>query len=126
VARRLIRFASEDIGLADPQALTQAVNAYTAAHYIGMPECNVILAQAVAYLARAPKSNKLYSAYGKVKQDIKEKENLPVPLHLRNAPTELMKDLDYGKGYKYNPDYEGEVEQDYLPKELKGRKYFGS
>jgi len=123
VARRLIRFASEDVGLADPQALTQAVNAYTAAHYIGMPECNVVLAQAAAYLARAPKSNALYRAYGEVQKDIKERENLPVPLHLRNAPTELMKGLDYGKGYKYNPEYEGEVKQDYLPEELKGRKY---
>ncbi|MBU0648903.1 replication-associated recombination protein A [Patescibacteria group bacterium] len=123
VARRLIRFASEDVGLADPEALTQAVNAYTAAHYIGMPECNVVLAQAAAYLARAPKSNALYRAYGEIQKDIKERENLPVPLHLRNAPTRLMKDLDYGKGYKYNPDFEGEVEQDYLPEELKGRKY---
>lgn len=123
VARRLIRFASEDIGLADPNALTQAVNAYTAAHYIGMPECNVILAQAVAYLARAPKSNALYRAYGGVQQDIKEKENLPVPLHLRNAPTKLMKELGYGKGYKYNPNFDEPVEQDYLPEKLKGKKY---
>lgn len=123
VARRLIRFASEDVGLADPNALTQAVNAYTAAHYLGMPECNVILAQAAAYLAKAPKSNKLYSAYGKVQKDIQELQNLPVPLHIRNSPTKLMKDLGYGKGYKYNPEYDGEVEQGYLPKELKGRKY---
>jgi len=124
VARRLIRFASEDIGMADPNALVQAVSAYTAAHYIGMPECNVILAQAVVYLAKAPKSNALYIAYGRVQKDIKELQNLPVPLHIRNAPTELMKDLGYGKGYKYNPSYNQPVEQDYLPEDLKGRKYF--
>lgn len=124
IARRLIRFASEDVGLADPNALTQAVSAYTASHYIGMPECNVILAQAVVYLAKAPKSNKLYMAYKNVQKDIKELENLPVPLHIRNAPTELMKDLGYGKGYKYNPNFEEEVDQDYLPDELKDKKYF--
>jgi len=126
VARRLIRFASEDVGLADPQALVQATSAYTACHYIGMPECNVILAQAVVYLAKAPKSNALYMAYGKVQQDIKETENEPVPLHLRNASTELMKDLDYGKGYKYNPNYDEPVGQDYLPEKLKRKKYFKS
>ena len=123
VARRLVRFASEDIGLADPQALVQATTAYTACHYLGMPECNVILAQAVAYLARAPKSNALYTAYGEVQRDIKETENEPVPLHLRNAPTDLMKDLGYGKGYKYNPNFKGPVQQDYLPEKLKGKKY---
>ncbi len=123
IARRLIRFASEDIGLADPNALVQATTAYTACHYIGMPECNVILAQAVVYLAKAPKSNALYRAYSEVQRDIREIENEPVPLHLRNAPTKLMKDLGYGKGYKYNPDYEEPIEQDYLPKKLKGRKY---
>lgn len=124
VARRLVRFASEDIGLAEPNALVQATTAYTACHYLGMPECNVILAQAVAYLARAPKSNELYTAYGEVQRDIKETENEPVPLHLRNAPTDLMKDLGYGKGYKYNPNFKGPVEQDYFPEKLRGRKYF--
>jgi putative ATPase len=123
VARRLVRFASEDIGLADPNALVQATTAYTACHYLGMPECNVILAQAVVYLARAPKSNELYTAYGEVQKDIRETENEPVPLHFRNAPTDLMKDLDYGKGYKYNPNCKEPVEQDYLPEKLKGRKY---
>ncbi|MBI5071873.1 replication-associated recombination protein A [Candidatus Falkowbacteria bacterium] len=123
VARRLVRFASEDIGLADPQALVQATTAYTACHYLGMPECNVILAQAVAYLARAPKSNALYIAYGEVQRDIRETENEPVPLHLRNAPTDLMKDLGYGKGYKYNPNFKEPIHQDYLPEKLKGRKY---
>jgi len=123
VARRLIRFASEDIGLAEPQALVQATAAFQAAHDIGMPECNVVLAQCVAYLARAPKSNALYTAYQAVQQDVKETVNEGVPLHLRNAPTELMKDLGYGKGYKYNPDYDEPVEQTYLPESLKGKKY---
>lgn len=123
VARRLVRFASEDIGLADPNALVQTTTAYTACHYLGMPECNVILAQAVAYLARAPKSNALYTAYGEVQRDIRETENESVPLHLRNAPTDLMKDLGYGKGYKYNPDFKEPIRQDYLPEKLKGRKY---
>jgi len=123
VARRLVRFASEDIGLADPQALVQATTAYTACHYLGMPECNVILAQAVVYLSRAPKSNELYTAYGEVQRDIRETENEPVPLHLRNAPTDLMKNLGYGKGYKYNPNFKEPVHQDYFPEKLKGRKY---
>lgn len=136
VARRLVRFASEDIGLADPEALNQAVSAYQAAHFLGMPECNVILAQAVAYLARAPKSNALYMAYGEIQKDIKELPRDPVPLHLRNAPTNLMKDLGYGKEYKYpprlaetrrreagNPNFKEPVEQDYLPPGLRGKKY---
>ena len=123
VARRMVRFASEDVGLADPQALVIAMAAYEAAHAIGMPECNVILAQCAAYLARAPKSNKLYVAYGRVQQDIAELPNEPVPLHLRNAPTKLMKELEYGKGYKYNPNFEGPIEQDYLPEKLKGKRY---
>lgn len=123
VARRLIRFASEDVGLADPQALVQATAAFQAAHEIGLPECNVVLAQAVAYLARATKSNALYVAYGKVKEDVQKTVNEGVPLHLRNAPTQLMKDVGYSKGYKYNPDYKGGVEQEYLPKSLRGKKY---
>ncbi len=123
VARRLVRFASEDIGLADPQALVQAMTVYNAAHAIGMPECNVVLAQATAYLALAPKSNRLYAAYGAVQKDIAELPNEPVPLHLRNAPTKLMKELDYGKGYKYNPNFDEPVVQDYLPEKLKNRKY---
>ena len=123
VARRIVRFASEDIGLADPQALVQCVAAYQACHQIGMPECNVILAQAVAYCARAPKSNALYAGYQKVQADIREFPNEGVPLHLRNAPTKLMKSVGYGKGYKYNPDFKEPVEQDYLPTPLKGRKY---
>lgn len=123
VARRLIRFASEDIGLADPQALVQATAAFQAAHEIGLPECNVILAQAVVYLARAPKSNALYTAYGAVQADVQKTINEAVPLHLRNAPTQLMKDLGYGKDYKYNPDYDEPVDQTYLPESLKDRQY---
>jgi putative ATPase len=124
VARRLVRFASEDIGMADPNALVQAVAAYQAAHFLGMPECNVHLAQAAVYLALAPKSNALYEAYDAVREDIRAQPNEPVPLHIRNAPTKLMKELGYGKGYKYNPAFEGPVDQDYLPERLKGRRYW--
>ncbi|MFZ2681820.1 MAG: replication-associated recombination protein A [Patescibacteria group bacterium] len=125
IARRLVRFASEDIGLADPNALVQAVTTHQACHMLGMPECNVILAQCVAYLAKAPKSNALYEAYNAVQQDIQALPNEPVPLHLRNAPTKLMKNLDYGKGYKYTPAFTNptEAKQDYLPDKLKNRKY---
>jgi putative ATPase len=123
VARRLIRAASEDIGLADPSALLQAMAGYEAARVIGMPECTVNLAQVVAYLARAPKSNALYTAYGVVKKDVYEFSNEPVPIHLRNAPTKLMKELGYGKEYKYNPDYSEPVDQAYLPERLSTRIY---
>ncbi len=125
LTRRLIRFASEDIGLADPQALVQAVAAHQASHAIGMPECGVVIAQCVAYMANAPKSIKLYTAYQNVQEDIKHLPNLPVPLHIRNAPTSLMKNLGYGKGYKYTPAFENKEEavQDYLPAELKDKKY---
>ena len=123
IARRLVRFASEDIGMADPLALNQSVAAYQASHQIGMPECGVILAQCVIYLAKAPKSNRIYVAYGKAVKDVHEKPSLPVPIHLRNAPTGLMKDLGYGKDYKYNPDYAEPIDQEYFPDELKGTKY---
>ncbi|MAF79579.1 AAA family ATPase [bacterium] len=125
VARRLIRFASEDIGIANSLALTQAIAAYEAAHYIGMPECEINLAQAVVYMAKSKKSNALYSAYGKVKEDIKELPSESVPLHLRNAPTRLMKNLGHSKGYKYTPEFKNkeDAKQDYLPKKLKARKY---
>ncbi|MDD5726490.1 MAG: replication-associated recombination protein A [Patescibacteria group bacterium] len=123
VARRLVRFASEDIGLADPQAMVQAVTAMQAVNFVGMPECNVHLAQAVAYMAQAPKSNKLYIAYGAAASDARETSDQPVPIHLRNAPTKLMKELGYGKDYKYNPNFKEPVDQDYLPKDLLGRKY---
>ena len=123
IARRIVRFASEDIGLTNSRALEQAVACYQACHFIGMPECNVILAQAVVYMAKCKKSNDLYAAYGKAAQDIKKFGNLPVPLHIRNAPTALMKNLGYGKEYKYGPDFNYKEEQEYLPEELKGRKY---
>ena len=123
VARRIVRFASEDIGLANSQALTQAVAAYQACHFIGMPECNVILAQAVVYMAKCKKSNELYRAYNEVKKDIEKYGNLPVPLHIRNAETKLMKELGYGKGYKYSPEYGYQEDQEYLPEKLKGKKY---
>ncbi|MBF0539045.1 MAG: replication-associated recombination protein A [Nitrospirae bacterium] len=123
VARRVIRFASEDVGLANSRALEQAVAAYQACMFIGMPECNVILAQVVVYMAKCNKSNELYVAYNEAASDVREYGNLPVPLHLRNAPTKLMKDLGYSKGYKYSPAHGYKEEQEYLPPELRGRKY---
>ena len=125
VARRLVRFASEDVGLANSFALPQAVAAFQACQMLGMPECEIHLAQAVVYLAESKKSNALYIAYGKVKEDVRNFPNEPVPLHLRNAPTKLMKELDYGKGYKYTPEYKTKeaAEQEYFPAKLKGRKY---
>lgn len=125
IARRLIRFASEDVGLANSFALPQAVAAYEACQRIGMPECELNLAQAVVYLAKSKKSNALYVAYGQVKDDIRKFPNEPVPLHLRNAPTKLMRGLGYGKDYKYTPDYATEeaAQQEYLPERLKDRKY---
>ncbi|XP_054452009.1 ATPase WRNIP1 [Anoplopoma fimbria] len=126
VARRLVRFASEDVGMADPSALPQAVSAFQACHFIGMPECEVILAQCVVYLARAPKSVDIYKAYANVKTCLRNhKGPLPsVPLHLRNASTKLMKQLGYAKGYKYNPAFSEPVEQSYLPDELQGIDFF--
>ncbi len=124
VARRLVRFASEDIGLANSRALEQTVAAFRACQFIGMPECNVILAQAVVYLAKCKKSNDLYAAYLKVQKDVNDYGNLPVPLHIRNAPTKLMKDLNYGKDYKYSPDHDYKEKQEYMPDKLKKRKYF--
>ena len=125
VARRMIRFASEDIGNADPQALVVAMAAQQAFHFIGLPEGELALAQAAVYLATAPKSNSLYVGYGKVKETIKTTGYLPVPLHIRNAPTKLMKDLDYGKEYKYAHDYPNSyVEQEYLPDEIKGHIFY--
>ncbi len=123
VARRLVRFASEDVGLANSQALTQAVAGYQACHFIGLPECNVILAQVVVYLAKCKKSNELYEAYLTVQKDVRETMDEPVPIHLRNAPTKLMKNLGFGKDYKYSPNFNYEENQEYLPKKLKGKKY---
>lgn len=125
VVRRLIRFASEDIGMADPQALVIAMAAQQAVHFVGMPECNVALAQCVVYLATAPKSNSLYTAYKRVQETIAKNPTEPVPLHLRNAPTGLMKDLGYGKGYRYAHDYPGGfVKQQNLPDSLKNKRFY--
>ncbi|GES81907.1 ATPase WRNIP1 [Rhizophagus clarus] len=123
IARRLIVFASEDVGLADNSALPLAIATYQACQFIGMPECEINLAHCVTYLAETKKSVRSYKAYGLVKETIKEEYNYPVPLHMRNAPTKLMKDLGYSAGYKYNPDYEGSVCQEYLPKELKRKEF---
>ncbi|MDR0361771.1 MAG: replication-associated recombination protein A [Planctomycetota bacterium] len=125
IARRLVRFASEDIGLADPNALAQAIAAKDAVHFLGMPECNVALAQAVVYLATAPKSNRLYTAYAAAMKDVAETRNDPVPLHIRNASTKLMKQLGYGKEYQYDHDApDGFSGQTFLPDELQGHKYY--
>ncbi len=125
IARRMIRFASEDIGNADPHALIIAVAAQQAFHFIGLPEGELALAQAAVYLATAPKSNSLYVGYGKVKEIINTKGYLPVPLHIRNAPTKLMKELDYGKDYKYAHNYaDAYVSQEYLPEEIKGQIFY--
>ncbi|KAJ8775410.1 hypothetical protein K2173_023175 [Erythroxylum novogranatense] len=124
IARRLIRFASEDVGLADPSALNQAVACYQACHFLGMPECNVILAQCVAYLALAPKSIAVYRAIEAAQKVVRESvgQNEGVPLHLRNAPTRLMKELGYAKGYIYTPDNPSAM-QSYLPPSLEGYKF---
>jgi putative ATPase len=125
IVRRLVRFASEDVGMADPQALVVAMAVQQAVHFIGMPEANLALAEAVVYLATAPKSNSLYTAYSMVKKEVTDGRNEPVPLHLRNAPTKLMKNLDYGKGYKYAHEFHGHfVRQQNLPENLKGRQFY--
>jgi len=125
IARRLVRFASEDVGMADPQALVIAMSAQQAVHFIGVPEGNLALAEAVVYLATSPKSNSLYQAYSQIQEEVKHGSNEPVPLHLRNPVTPLMKDIGYGKGYKYAHDYPGHfVEQQYLPKSLQGKHFY--
>jgi putative ATPase len=125
IARRLVRFASEDIGMADPQALMVAVAGQQAVHFIGLPEGNLALAEAVVYLATAPKSNSLYQAYSRVKQDIQHGRNEPVPLHLRNPVTKLMRDTGYGRDYKYAHDFPDHfVEQQNLPASLQGKRYY--
>jgi putative ATPase len=136
IVRRLIRFASEDVGMADPQALLVCVAAQQAVHFVGLPEANLALAQAVVHLATAPKSNALYEAFSRVQEDVQQTRNDPVPLQIRNSPTQLMKDLDYGKDYKYAHDYYKEMQiddserpparqlQEYLPESLKGRHYY--
>ncbi len=125
VARRIVRFASEDIGLADSKALEVAVAAYQACHFIGMPECSVHLTHAVVYMAMSPKSNSLEVAYMRAKKDALETLAEPVPLVIRNAPTKLMKELDYGKGYKYAHDYEDKLtDMQCLPDNLVGKEYY--
>ncbi|MCX5823866.1 MAG: replication-associated recombination protein A [Deltaproteobacteria bacterium] len=122
IARRLIRFASEDVGNADPRALTVAIDAMQAYHFLGSPEGELALAQATVYLATASKSNALYAGYGQVRATIEKTGTLPVPLHIRNAPTRLMKELDYGKGYLYAHDFtDAYIPQEYLPDELRGK-----
>jgi putative ATPase len=122
LARRMIRFASEDIGLANNSALMLATAAYDACHKIGMPECGVNLAHCAIYLAKSPKSIVAYMAYEAAKKEVETSGNLPVPLYLRNAPTKLMKDLGYGKNYKYTP-LQDDSQQEYLPDEIKGKKF---
>jgi putative ATPase len=125
IARRLVRFASEDVGMADPQALVVAMAAQQAVHFVGMPEGNLALAQAVVYLATAPKSNSLYTAYSRVQEDVERTRNDPVPLHLRNPVTRLMRDIGYGKDYKYAHNYPGHfVKQQGLPDSLQGKIYY--
>ena len=125
IARRLVRFASEDVGMADPQALVIAIAAQQAVHFVGLPEGNLALAQAVVYLAVAPKSNSLYQAYSRVKQDIQHGRNEPVPLHLRNPVTDLMRRMGHGRGYKYAHDYPDHfVKQQNLPSSLQGKRYY--
>lgn len=125
VVRRLIRFAAEDVGLADPYALTLAISVRDTYHFLGSPEGELAIAQLVLYLACAPKSNSVYTAYTKAREDVANLGSLPVPLWLRNAPTKLMKELDYGKGYQYAHDHEGAmVDQEHFPEQLKGRQYY--
>jgi putative ATPase len=125
VARRLVRFASEDVGLADTHALRVALDAKEAFEFIGLPEGKLALAECVVYLAAAPKSNSIYSAYSAAAEDVANTRNEPVPLHLRNAPTRLMKEIGYGKGYKYAHRFKDKVaDMDCLPDSLKGRRYF--
>ncbi len=125
IARRIVRFASEDVGMADPMALTLAVSAMQAFHFIGLPEGNLALAEAVVYMATAPKSNALYLGYGEVIREVKETLAEPVPLHLRNAPTRLMKELNYGRGYQYAHDSaEKLTDMSCLPESLSDRTYY--
>jgi putative ATPase len=125
IARRMVRFASEDIGNADPNALGIAMSAMEAFKFLGHPEGELALAQAAVYLATAPKSNSIYFAFGKANAAIKKTGSLPVPFHIRNAPTKLMKELGYGKNYKYAHNYEDAiVPQEYLPDKLKGQHFY--
>ena len=124
VARRMVIFASEDIGNADPHAISVAVSVFQAFHFLGMPEGWIPLAQAATYLATAPKSNASYIGYLLAKEDVVSKGPLPVPLHIRNAPTKMMKEMGYGKGYKYPHEHGGYVKETYLPDDLKEKNYY--
>jgi putative ATPase len=125
VARRLVRFATEDVGLADPQALVVTMAAQQAVHFLGLPEGNLALAEATVYLALAPKSNAIYRAYGAAREDVEQTRNDPVPVHLRNAVTGLMRGLGYGRGYQYAHDSaDAVVNQQHLPENLSGRRYY--
>ncbi len=125
IARRLVRFASEDVGLAAPQGLNMAVATFQACQFIGMPECALALAQTVVYLACSPKSNSLEAAYLSLKDEIRKSGALPVPMCIRNAPTRFMKEVGYGKGYKYAHDYpDAQVEQQHLPDKLVGKRFY--
>jgi putative ATPase len=125
IARRMVRFASEDVGLADVRALNVALNATDAVRLVGLPECKLALAQAAVYLSVAPKSNALYTAYSEVVSDVQSTFNEPPPLHIRNAPTSLMKELGYGKGYRYAHDLKEKVaDMECFPESLRGRQYY--
>jgi putative ATPase len=125
IARRLVRMAAEDIGLADPMALQVTIAARDAFHFLGAPEGELALAEAVIYLATAPKSNRVYEAWGAALAKARETPSAPVPLHIRNAPTELMKGLGYGQGYRYDPsEAEGVAPQEYLPDALRGQVFY--
>ena len=125
IVRRMVQFASEDVGNADPRALSISLAAMESYHFLGSPEGDLALAQAVCYLATAPKSNAVYAAYGAAQEDVMRQPNLPVPLHIRNAPTKLMKGLGYGADYRYaHDDPDGYIPQEYLPENLAGRRYY--
>jgi len=125
IARRLVRAASEDIGNADPQALVLAIAVQQTVHFLGMPEAGVALAQLATYLAAAPKSNAVYVGYGEAVREVRQGDNPPVPLHIRNAPTRLMKDLGYGRGYEYAHDFEEQTAaMECLPEALSGRRFY--
>ena len=125
IARRIVILAAEDIGLADPAALSLAIAAQQAVHFLGFPEGAIPLAEATVYLATAPKSNSAYAALGRAREDVRNTRNEPVPLHLRNPVTGLMRGMGYGKGYQYGHDHPGHfVLQDYLPPSLKGHRYY--
>jgi putative ATPase len=125
LARRMVRMASEDVGMADVRALQVALNAVEAVRLVGVPECNLALAQAAVYLSVAPKSNALYTGYSAVVADVQKTFNEPPPMHIRNAPTSLMKELGYGKGYQYAHDLKDKVaDMECLPDSLRGRQYY--